>query len=243
MFEWNYGRFEQRIQNEKEEDRKYFFHIQITTPYKWGNGWETESDSRIYEEQLRDSLNTQGYEQTTIKDGNNGTCTQIRDDKGIALGNYCYMHPMDWSGYGTKQFIEDMQKVLQGMECVTYINEPNDVKRILPLKPYEYEEMLLDNMDELLRFFKEEVPSRRYTDAGILFAEKYRPNILLDTKYATQSIASDNIDVKLVNNLYSMYKFMNVNGLIDKKGMTTMFIKMDEEKELDKNLGDDTYER
>lgn len=236
MFKWDLGGFSGVIASEKPEKKRYRFHIQITSPYEYGQGWKENDDSLLYERQAKSAL---AMQERCVMQNDRGNCMEYRD-----WDNYCYMHPMCWSGYGNAKFIDDMLHALKAMPCVTNINQ---VKKdyLYPIKPYEYEELLSMNLDNIITFFETEKKDiKKNLSPGGLFAEKYRLPILLDKRYGTNSITSDDIDVRFIDNFYKAYNHMKDAGLINIREVDRM-VKSIKDADSRENIEkeEDDYER
>ena len=192
MFKWDYSLIQAILDKEKEEDKIYEFHINISTDYLYDKGWVGNDERDIYLERTKDELAYRGYKVQTEDGGR-----YIKKDN-----NYCYLHPMDWSGYGTKKFIDEMVATLKDTRVVRHIHTPLLVQ-MLPIDVKQYEELILANMDNLTKFFKLEAIAGG--DVGMQFVTRYRPNVIFDTTKPRGVISSSDRDVVIINELYRRY--------------------------------------
>lgn len=242
MFKWDLSTVKSAINNEKEEDKRYFFHINVNTDVhvynKETHSWEKDEEkSATLKKQIVEVAQKYGYDIEIPIDS--ADCTSTRQNRVSALynmsWNYCYFHPMDFSGYGTKKFIEDMEKIASEVPSVTSHNKPT-TEYILPLNEYDYGNLINRNIPNILKYFAEEVGDNEKC-VGTDFAARYRLPVLLDERFGTQTISSDNIDAQIVESLYQMYKTMSKNNLIDKDKLNEFNSSLDEketEEELDR---------
>ncbi len=207
-FHWDLSSIRERIEDQKEKDKQYAFFIRINTGYQLGSGM-SESQHDAYVRQMEKALNEKGY-----RLHNGSSSFSSMELKGLG-SYYCYLHPMEWTGYGKTGFIEDLKDALSKMPIVRSVKLLSK-KELLPISPYEYRDLILNNMENLIPFF-EEIHKKGYdNEAGMIFAEKYRlPAILAFDKGLTGGRSSMDIDVSTVQLLFDGYMKMKEAGIID----------------------------
>ena len=207
VFEWDLSSVQERIDNQKEEDKFYSFRINLDSGYGWGLGM-TEEDHDRYISQMRNELgNNKGY--NIWGDASSMSSMELKNP-----AYYCYLHPMEWTGWGKQKFIYSLLDALKNMECVKEFELVKE-ERLLPITPHEYEKLIIKNTKNLIPFF-ESLKNEHSWEAGMLFAEDYRLPVILDYgRGVGLGYSSSDIDVMAVQTIYEAYEKMKELGIID----------------------------
>ena len=190
------------------------FRINISTGYKWGDGWKGElENAELYNKELRDILVGMNFDYHP-RDSHGGCATVGK--KGDAL--YAYLHPMEWTGSGTKDEAHRLISALSRMQSVrgkgALKTEP-----AYNMYPWEINKLLNDNNFEIMGYIDSTYNPKKYNmDYGIDFAKEYRPNFVSDGGCFVNG-SGDQV-VSYVANLVITYKNLLDSGIISKGDIT-----------------------
>lgn len=209
-FQWDMSSIQQKINERNEQNEPiYAFRINLNSGYHLGSGM-SENDYKKYIIQMKLNLTSKGY---SVRDGNTSSSSmEIRGGGSF----YCYLHPSEWSGYGTQKFINDLLSALGKMNCVQSF-DIRSKKELLPLAPYEYEELILANVPNLIPFFEQNEKQLHYssTDMGFEFAKQYRLPIIMRYEHSVEGYSSNDLDISMIQTIYKTYHKMKEMGIID----------------------------
>lgn len=238
MFKWDFSSIQDKIDNEREDSKLYSFRINVEAGYDdCGRGMPADRMDRYdmqikqafyYDEVIKDDLlssishiDKNIRKNTTVGRDWDGSSLEIKYNKGYQ--GYCYAHPSQWSGYGTKEFISALEQALKDMmakkEPIVTSYNIFENEQLLPLRFETYQKLLADNTEGLIKFFEEECVKQRIipSEVGFEFARKYRPdNLLMQYNHSVGGgLAFNDPDVAFVNNLYKSYQIMKDMGIVD----------------------------
>jgi hypothetical protein len=174
----------------------YKFRIELKGFYGWGKGYYSNATARDFEHELLPyvQLFAKKYVSDYSKTGyyesdSSGGCDTIRA-KVESNPTYAYLHPMEFTGYGKKDFVDGLLGAIrEGIEAIKKncgYEAPYTVSEIstipVPLIPDNaYRKILADKADRIVDELKRAKSSRKYanlsmdrflSEAGFEFAEK-----------------------------------------------------------------------
>ncbi len=224
-FEWDLSSIESKIQ---ARPKQYAFRFCLNTAYKWGRGMHG-SEYEDFEDAMREALKSVGY---TVREPRSSFSSPTID----TIGNYCYLHPMEWSGNGNAEFVENLQKALDYMlEHHSAVLKSYELKQTeyLPISSVEYRDLIIENTPRILQWIDEQqFHSRRIFSsdgAGFEFAEQNRLPVILKHDFCPGcGLGSSDIDVETVNMLNKIYGVLTKSGML--KEDIDPYVKNDEEE-------------
>ncbi len=144
-------------------------HIKITSDYQWGSGW-TAMQAKRFEDIVYPKLEEAGYVLHFPKDSF-GCPTLTNPDNKMDL----YLHPMEFTGYATKEDTEKIIAILRDCSEAVYETSLLYANKVYDISDEEYKQILEDNKDRIINHIQSIPDYKKYLyDAGFDFAKASR---------------------------------------------------------------------
>lgn len=179
-FEWDFSSLNKETRDRigvEDKDSVYWFNIPIDAGYYWGSGWPSEGASMLYDYEMENALREEFPKNNIKKKDSDDNYIEID-----AMGCGVYVHPMEWTGFATKENLDKLLSALEKMDCVKSIDKAGIRTELLyPINIIEYQKLIADNYPKLKEWFEDydkennRMPVKyREMDIGIDFAKENR---------------------------------------------------------------------
>ena len=190
--------------------------IAIKSDYEWGDGWTMQQANR-FEAEVYPRLKEEGFEiQYPYNRGSSiRSCPLLVGEKAYDKTNL-YLHPMEFSGYISKNDCDKVMKALSECECI-YDTKISYQKECYDISNQTYEDMILENIHTITEGYKEFCKENGYKlnansmmEFGLEFAREYRLPRVGDKS----GLTSSDVDVRAITNMLKVAKEL---GYMDKE--------------------------
>ena len=196
-----------------DEKTLYSFSIELFAGYRWGSCWSSKEQADTYYEQFFKAMKEVFGKEMPYNE--NSSYYEI-DYKDCGV----FAHPMEWSGFGTKETIDKLYQMLYKMDCVDKSSiHLIEQEPLYPLNKMDYEELIAYNYPQIKKWFavydlehqRDTLRTREY-EVGGAFIKDNRLIFRDDSDNVTGIFgntggwSSLDVDVQTITALYRAYE-------------------------------------